>query len=62
MRKDRFFINQNLKKGTIEIFNKNITNQLKKVLKKRNEDEIILFNNSGSEAKAKIKELSKDKL
>jgi 16S rRNA (uracil1498-N3)-methyltransferase len=62
MREDRFFVDRELKKGPVEIFDREIINQLKNVLRKQRGDKIILFNNSEKEARAQIKELLKDKV
>jgi 16S rRNA (uracil1498-N3)-methyltransferase len=62
MREDRFFITTKIKKGKLEISDKEIFHQLKNVLRKRVEDRIILFNGTGIEAKAEIKKFLKDKI
>jgi 16S rRNA (uracil1498-N3)-methyltransferase len=55
MRKDRFFIEAKIKKGKLEILNKEIFHQLRDVLRKKVRDRIILFDGSGIEAEAEIK-------
>jgi 16S rRNA (uracil1498-N3)-methyltransferase len=62
MREDRFFTPARIKKGKLEILDKEVFHQLKNVLRKGVEDKIILFNGSGIEAEAEIKKFSKDKI
>jgi 16S rRNA (uracil1498-N3)-methyltransferase len=62
MREDRFFVNQELKLGTVEIFDPGVISQIRNVLRKKKGDKIILFNNSQSEARAQINELLKNKM
>ncbi len=62
MREDRFFISTKIEKGELEISNKESFHQLKNVLRKRVDDRIILFDGTGIEAEAKIKEFLKDKV
>ena len=62
MREDRFFIPIKIGKGSLEISDKEIFHQLKNVLRKRVGDRIILFDGTGIEAEAEIKEFLKDKV
>ena len=62
MREDRFFISTKIEKGSLEISDKEIFHQLKNVLRKKVGDLIILFNDTGIEAEAEIKEFLKDKV
>ena len=62
MREDRFFISTKIEKGELEISNREIFHQLKNVLRKRVGDRLILFDGTGIEAEAQIKEFFKDKV
>ena len=62
MREDRFFISTKIEKGELEISNREIFHQLKNVLRKRVGDRLILFDGTGIEAEAQIKEFLKDKV
>lgn len=62
MREDRFFVNLKLKRGILEISDKEIFHQLKNVLRKRVGERIILLDGSGKEGIAEIKKFSKEKI
>jgi 16S rRNA (uracil1498-N3)-methyltransferase len=62
MREDRFFINADIEKKELEIQDKEVLHQIRKVLKKWVGESIILFNGKGVEAEAKIKKFLKDKI
>jgi 16S rRNA (uracil1498-N3)-methyltransferase len=62
MREDRFFINTDIEKKELEIQDKEVLHQIRRVLKKWVGESIILFNGKGVEATAKIKKFLKDKI
>jgi 16S rRNA (uracil1498-N3)-methyltransferase len=62
MREDRFFIEEKIELGGLIILRKELFHQIKNVLRKKPGENIILFNGTGIEARAKIEYLSKDKV
>jgi 16S rRNA (uracil1498-N3)-methyltransferase len=62
MREDRFFLNEKIKKGIVEISDDRIFHQIRNVLRKKIGEKIILFDGSGIEAQAEIKKFSPNKI
>lgn len=61
MREDRFFVDFKIKKGTVEIFDKKIIWKIKKVLRKRKKDQIVVVDRE-KEGLAEIEKILANKI
>jgi 16S rRNA (uracil1498-N3)-methyltransferase len=62
MRYDRFFIDQFIEKGFLNIQDQHLSKQLKNVLRKKRGENVVVFDGSGREAFARIHFMDRDRV
>jgi 16S rRNA (uracil1498-N3)-methyltransferase len=62
MRLQRFFINQKIELGEMSVSDAGVVHQIKNVFRMKGGEEIVIFDGSGFEFKARVSEVSKNSL